>query len=319
MFQRILVPLDGSPRAESALAPAIALAERCGAGLLLVRAILVHVFPGANPGPAQLEAMRETERYLDTVANRVRKTGVAVRTAIPYDAPALGIADQAEFRHADLIVMNTHARTWPDTLLHPSVTMGVLEHTQAPILALKSVGEESGETETQLPRFMTDATAPIIVPLDGSLLAECVLPLAEGLATTFGNPLLLVSAAERPYITSGVFYDPAVIPHIEDWALEGTQSYLNRKQQEAARRGLRVQTESGVGSVAGFIEDCLQRYNAGLVVMASHGRNGVGRFLLGSVAQSVLRQSAAPVLLVRFHEIQVEPAAAVSSIEQSLN
>lgn len=306
MFQRILVPLDGSPLAEAALAPATALAERFGAGLLLVRTILVHVFPGADPGPAQLAALREAQKYLDSIANRVRKTGIAVRTAIPYDAPAIGIADQAEFRHVDLIVMSTHGRKWPDTLLHPSVTMGVLEHTNAPILALKSREDNAGEDQSHLPRFMTVPDAPIVVPLDGSLLAESALPLAEGLAKTFGNRLLLVRAVERPHVASVSLDNPAALAKVEEWTVEETRSYLQRKQHEVANREVRVTTESSVGSPAWFIEECIQAHNAGLVVMASHGRSGLGRFLLGSVAQAVLRESEAPVLLVRLHEPQAD-------------
>ena len=305
MFQRILVPLDGSPHAETALAPAAALALRFEAGLLLVRTILAHVFPGADPGPAQVEALREAENYLDTLATRVRKTGIAVRTAIPYDSPALGIADQAEFRHIDLIVMSTHARKWPDTWLHPSVTMGVLEHTNAPILALKAPEEDTDLGEGQLPRFMTDPDAPIMVPLDGSLLAESALPLAEGLAKAFGNPLLLVRAIERPHGASVALEDPRLLAKVEEWTIEETQNYLRRKQEEVASRGVRVTTERSTGSPAWFIEECVQAHQAGLVVMASHGRSGLGRFLMGSVAQDVLRESSAPVLMVRLHEPQV--------------
>lgn len=104
MFKRILVPLDGSPLAETALAPATALALRFDAELLLVRTILVHAFPGVDPGPAQLEAMREANAYLEQVSRRVENAGVAVQTAIPYDTPPAGITDQATFRQVDLIV-----------------------------------------------------------------------------------------------------------------------------------------------------------------------------------------------------------------------
>lgn len=316
MFQRILVPLDGSPLAEAALAPARSLAERFDAGLFLVRTIPAHVFPGADSGPAQLEALRVAEGYLDAIAQRIRITGVAVRTAVPYDSPAIGIADQAEFRQVDLIVMGTHARAWPETLLHKSVTMGVLEHTPAPILALKGAGEAVGEAQTQLPRFMTDPTAPIIVPLDGSLLSECVLPLAEGLAKAFGNPLLLIRAVERPRAALTSLANPALIAKMGEWAIQETRSYLQRKHHEVAHRGVRVRTETSMGSPAWFIDECVQTHHAGLVVMASHGRSGLGRFLLGSVAQTVLRESVAPVLLVRFHEPQTDQMAAVSSVER---
>ncbi|HLV97395.1 MAG TPA: universal stress protein [Ktedonobacterales bacterium] len=301
MLKRILVPLDGSPFAEAALAPATALAKRFNAGLLLVRTILVHVFPGVDPGPGQLEAFHEAELYIDGVARPIKEKGISVRTAIPYDAPAIGIADQAEFRQVDLVIMSTHARAWPETLLHPSVTMGVLEHTAAPILALKVTEEAGYAPSAQLPRFMTDPQAPIIVPLDGSLRAECALPLAEGLAKVYGNPLLLVRAVEHPRTATASMDYPEVIHSVEEWAIQETQEYLKSKQDEVSSRGARVAIESSVGAPSWFIEECIQAHRAGLVAMASHGRSGLGRFLLGSVAQTVLRQSEGPILLVRPH------------------
>jgi nucleotide-binding universal stress UspA family protein len=302
MFKRILVPLDGSALAETALTPATVLAERLGAELLLVRTILTHVFPGADPGPAQLEALQEAERYLEALVPSLKEQGISVRTAIPYDTPAIGIADQAEFRHVDLIVMSTHGRKWPDTLLHPSVTMSVLEHTTASLLALKGSGEAVGVELPQFTRFITDPTAPIIVPLDGSELAERALPLAEGLAQMFGNPLVLVRTVERPPVASISLDYPGVVVGAESWAIEETKHYLQRKQEEVAQRGLRVTTESSTGAPAWFIEECVQAHHAGLVVMASHGRGGLGRLLLGSVAQSVLRDGEVPVLLMRLQQ-----------------
>ncbi|HEU5200491.1 MAG TPA: universal stress protein [Ktedonobacterales bacterium] len=304
MFKRILVPLDGSLLAEAALAPATVLAERFGAGLLLVRTIRVHVFAGADPGPAQLDALREAEAYLEQVSQRVRAPGVAVETAIPYDTPPAGITDQAEFRHVDLIVMSTHGRKWVDALLHPSVTMQVLEHTSAPILAWKHT-ETTAETP-QLPRFMTDPAAPIVVPLDGSLLAESALPIAEGLSQRFGNPLFLISVAEPPRIPIGPYDYPAMIADVDQAAVAENQQYLHRKQQEIAGRGQRVETESAIGSPAASIEDYIQKMKAGLVIIASHGRGGLGRWLLGSVAQQLLRDTETPVLLVRFHPTATE-------------
>ena len=302
MFKRILVPLDGSPLAETALAPATTLAQRFSAELLLVRTILVHAFPGVDTGSAQLEAMREAHAYLEQVSRRVKATGVVVETAIPYDTPATGISDQAAFRHVDLIVMSTHGRKWVDALLHPSVTMQVLEHTSAPILAWKHAETADEYVDTpELPYFLIDPTAPIVVPLDGSLLSESALPIAEGLSKSFGNPLMVVSVAERPYIHAGPFDYPAIVANADQAVIEQTQSYLKRKRQEIAGRGLRVEIESAIGTPAMSIEDCAQRHNAGLVVMASHGRGGLGRWLIGSVAQQVLRDTETPVLLVRFH------------------
>ena len=107
-----------------------------------------------------------------------------------------------------------------------------------------------------------------------------------------------------------------MIARVEEWAIQETQSYLQRKQHEVAQRGVRVTIETSMGAPAWFIDECVQAHHAGLVVMASHGRSGLGRFLVGSVAQSVLRQSAASVLLVRFHESQADHVSAVSAVEK---
>ena len=299
MLKRILVPLDGSPLAEAALAPAIALAERFGAEVFLVRTIRVPVFPGAAPGPAQGDAQREAEGYLEHVTSRVKSAGVAVQTAIPNDTPSAGITDQARFHQVDLIVMSTHSRKWVDALLHPSVTMQVLAHTPAPLLAWKPAETaEAHDARAALPRYMTDPTIPIVVPLDGSLLAESALPLAEGMAQRFGNPLVLVSIADIP---TGPWDYPYNVAEADRAVIQETQSYLTRKQQELAWRGLRVEAESAIGSPATSIADCVQRNHAGLVVMAAHGHGGLSYRRLGSVAELLLQDTETPVLVVGVH------------------
>ena len=298
MLKRILVPLDGSPLAEAALGPAIALAERFGAEVFLVRTIRVPVFPGADP-PAQGDTQHEAEGYLEHVSRRVKAAGVTVQTAIPNDTPSAGIIDQARFHQVDLIVMSTHGRAWVDALLHPSVTMQVLAHTPAPLLAWKPA--ETAEAEdgrAALPRYMTDPTAPIVVPLDGSLLAERALPIAEGMAQRFGNPLVLVSIADIP---TGPWDYPYNVAEADRAVIQETQSHLKRKQQELVGRGLRVEAESAIGAQATSIEDCVQRNHAGLVVMAAHGRSGLGHRRLGSVAELLLRDIETPVLVVGIH------------------
>ena len=299
MLKRILVPLDGSPLAEAALAPATALAERFGAEVFLVRTILVPVFPGTDPGPAQGDAQREAEGYLERVSRRVKAAGVAVQTAIPSATPSAGITDQARFHQVDLIIMSTHARKWVDALLHPSVTLQVLEHTPAPLLAWKPAQTaEADVARVALPRYMTDPTTPIVVPLDGSLLAERALPLAEGMAGRFGNPLVLVSIADIP---TGPWDYPYNVAEADRAVIQETQRYLTRKQQEIVGRGLRVEAESAIGAPATAIADCVQRNHAGLVVMAAHGHGGLGHRRLGSVAELLLQDTETPVLLVRFH------------------
>lgn len=137
MFHRILVPLDGSPQAETALAPALALAKCFNGEMLLVRTALVHPFPGTHPGPAQMQAIEEAKTYLEAVATRLRKEGVAVMISVPYDSPVAGIIDQAAFRKVDLIVMVASGGKGLAALLHPRIAWKVFAHTNAPLLVWK--------------------------------------------------------------------------------------------------------------------------------------------------------------------------------------
>ena len=153
--------------------------------------------------------------------------------------------------------------------------MQVLAHTSAPILAWKPAETaDADDGRAALPRFMTGPTVPIVVPLDGSLLSESALPLAEGMAHCFGNPLLLVGVAN---IHTEPWSYPYNVAEADRAVIQETQSHLKRKQQEIAGRGPGVEAESAIGAQATSIEDCVQRNHAGLVVMASHGRGSIGR------------------------------------------
>ena len=298
MCKHILVPLDGTELAESALAPAMSLARRCEANLLLVGVTRAHAFPGLLTSAAESQA-GNIAYYLSVTATLLRAEGVHVDTAVLGERPARGIALQSKGRGVDLIVMATHGRPGLEGLLHPSITWGVLEQSPVPVLALKHPTDEEGrQQEPRLPRCLTDATAPIIVPLDGSLSAERALPFAQEFAWLYAHSLLLVRAVALPYLAGGIIDYPMIFANLQEWSLEEARVYLKRKQKELARSGLEVKTKSVFGEAVACIEACVRDYQAGLVVMASRGRGGLGRLLLGSVARRVLSHVAVPILLV---------------------
>jgi nucleotide-binding universal stress UspA family protein len=300
MLTHILVPLDGSPLAETALLPASILAQRFGACLVL----LVHstdTWPKEAPSPADsLLAAFQAGDYLTAIARRLRDAGLTVQVEVIAEAPSSGISAEAQEHQADLIVMATHGRQGLDALLHPSVTWGVLRQSRAPILTWK-ITETAGHPSNSsgLPRFLQDAAAPILVPLDGSLLAEQALPIAEELAQRLGNPLVLVRAAEQPSIAGSTLEYPAVLAQAQAWSLAEATSYLERKCLELSSTGLQVEIDSQLGDAASIVEATVQNHQAGLVMMASHGRSGLGRLLLGSVARRLLNRLEVPIVLVR--------------------
>lgn len=133
----VLVPLDGSPLAEGALAPAIGFGRQ-GAKLILMRAVETHGAPFVNPEAAQVAAIEEAENYLAAVAMRARNAGATdVETSVWYGPPVESIGDAAHFRKVDLIVMSTHGRSGLGRLVLGSVAERVLRTTPTPILLLR--------------------------------------------------------------------------------------------------------------------------------------------------------------------------------------
>jgi nucleotide-binding universal stress UspA family protein len=134
----ILVPLDGSILAESAVAPAVDLAREHGAKLVLLRAAEAHSLPMADPTEAQVQAVRAAEEYLTDARRRVTQAGVAaVDTSVWYGAPAEAIVEAARYRGADLIVMSSHGRSGLGRLVLGSVAESVQRATRVPILLIR--------------------------------------------------------------------------------------------------------------------------------------------------------------------------------------
>jgi nucleotide-binding universal stress UspA family protein len=140
-LEKILVPLDGSPVAERALATAVDLAGTLGARILLLRAAQAHTLPGVDPTEAEVKVVREAETYLDEAKARLVTGGAGdVETAVWYGPAAVAIIEAAQFHHVSLIVMTTHGRTGIGRLILGSVAESVLRGTGTPILLLRPDG-----------------------------------------------------------------------------------------------------------------------------------------------------------------------------------
>jgi nucleotide-binding universal stress UspA family protein len=145
--------------------------------------------------------------------------------------------------------------------------------------------------------------ARILVALDGSELAEQILPHVECLAEKFGATVTLIRAtmpveqAVAPELgIEAVFVDPT--PIIEEERREAAR-YLEHVAERFQGRGIAVQCAQPEGSPAVAILEHARRYNTDLIALTTHGRGGLGRLVFGSVADEVLRKAPCPVLLVR--------------------
>jgi len=144
----------------------------------------------------------------------------------------------------------------------------------------------------------------IVVPLDGSEVAECALPHAEEIALKCGADIILVSVTERvkgyrPVEEYGSALGETLVPEAGGKLEKQGQKYLDRIAKGLESKGIKVQTEMLMGNPAEELIIYAKTENCDLVIMASHGRSGPSRWTHGSVAEKVIRSNCAPLLMVR--------------------
>ncbi|MCL4504483.1 MAG: universal stress protein [Chloroflexi bacterium] len=138
----------------------------------------------------------------------------------------------------------------------------------------------------------------ILVPLDGSTVAEAILPQAQMLAECGGAEIVLLSVIPHPNYDYFI-PEPALASAAHENQANECRAYLKRIADRLAGSGLQVRTELCDGPVAEAILDYADSTGADLIAMSTHGRSGLGRWLMGSIAERVMHTAKVPVLLVR--------------------
>ena len=147
----------------------------------------------------------------------------------------------------------------------------------------------------------------MLVPLDGSVSAEAILPFAEQVAGPLDAEMVLFRVLEPPSPIELVASAGVVSPDTFTLRDMEAKRYLSEIERRLSKKGLRVRTRVTFGSPAEEILTAAQSTSADLIAMATRGRSGIGRALFGSVAESVLRASPVPVLLIRTLPKSEEP------------
>jgi nucleotide-binding universal stress UspA family protein len=305
MLTTILVPLDGSVLAERAIPYAVALARKTQARLLLMRAVLAHPPVDVPLEEAQAAVIERAEVELAAVAARVRDQQVTVDAVVHYDDAAPGILAVAEEQGADLLVMSTLGRGGIGRWIYGSVADEVLRHATVPVLLVSASCERGWPTEAGL---------RVLVPLDGSELAEVALGPAREIAAGPGAGLSLLRAVQ-PLAYTEADGAAEVLRLQEEVELADASRYL---EDVAARQpaGLEaVSLHTVVGQPATQINEIARGQRVDLIAMATHGRGGLARLVLGSVATNVLQHTNVPLLLVRPSAIQQSPRRDSEEIE----
>ena len=300
-FSSILVPVDGSAESERA----IVYAGKFAVDRILLLRVLGGDPPGESQSPLDIftswrhEKIDEAVSDLERLAKEHAEAAQTIETATRYGNPAEIIIEEA-VRH-DLIVMSSHGRGAAGRKVFGSVADRVLSHSTVPTLVVRVEDGDAVGTGTGAGR--------IVVPLDGSELAEEALPVARRAARMLERPLHLTRVVGMDEILATVRTrrkaggtdaiqvpdaDPYEVARIDTEA-EAT-SYLEDVAARFRDEGFQVTEEMRGGTPA--FELAWAVTPSDLVVMTSRGQGGFQRWMVGSVAERMVREAPAPVLLV---------------------
>lgn len=303
MERQILVPLDGSLLAETVLPHAALLARATDSHLTLLQTLLapaliapmVGVLPPAFVTAQFLEADPQVaQNYLTPVAQRLEAAGLVVRTLVVEGDPATTmVAWAAQDPPQRRIAIATHGRSGLSRWVFGSVAEKVIQAAPCPILLVRA------ERDAQIQQLPARPYHRIVVPLDGSALAERALNQAGPLALAAQASLLLVtvvSPGDDPIASVEGLPQSA---EARRQGVEQLEHYLQTVAERLRSMGVTVETRIAYGQPAEGILHCSAEADGDLIVIASHGRSGLQRFWLGSVALKVVQSAQRPVLLVR--------------------
>src|ERR1051326_3073269 len=299
MLNRILVPLDGSVTAEAILPHVRRLLYRHDSEVILVRAVDPPVSEGQiSIIDTTLGAARE---YIAGKKERLEKDGVRVKSIVRMGPAAGTILEVAEEEDATLIALATHGRTGVKRALFGSVAEIVLRKSPVPALAVRPFWSYEllppGKTEIEPVRN-------ILVPTDGSPRAMAALWPAIEMARLFEARLVFLRVLVPAKNGDKPVDEAAAKASLKEFA------------EAAEAEGVSTLTVLEKGEAAKAIIDNARFYGCDLIAMATHGRSGISRLVVGSVTEQVLREATLPLLVVRAKK-EAAPKRASKKVEKA--
>ncbi len=303
MPKSVLVPVDGSNFAEHALPYALGIARRTAATVYVA---LVHVpadlvgpnHPLADAVEAQHEAQRDLDAaYIDELAERIGASGLPVRPALLRGNVAAALSRYVEAERIELVVMTTHGRGGLKRAWLGSTADSLLRQCMAPLLLIRPSERTREITAANDRRFER-----VLAAVDGSETAELAVRDAFDIGLTDEAALILLHVLQPPVAAASPYLPHTIqLTHEEISAREDhMRQYLATIAAQDWLAGRTVETKVVVDyQPALAIMDTAERVDADLIVLGTHGRGGLRRLILGSVADTVVRGTQRPVLIHR--------------------
>jgi nucleotide-binding universal stress UspA family protein len=289
MYRTIMVPLDGSALSERALPYAQALAKASRGNIVAVRVVAPSRFPSEYHRLGRTNAMAEAEAYLATIVACLGPDAT-IRGETYFDDPAMVILNEVHRRPVDVLVMSTHGQAGLGGLIYGSVAEQVFRHVAIPVLIVPPMCSRE---------WPVDHRPRILVPLDGSDLAAEALPPARDLAGVLDAELRLLRIVASPTFKHVAGY-PDLVAVPQGVKVGEAESYLETVAVNLRAEGQTVTTEVVESTnPATTIATVAEETRAHVIAMSTHGRSGVARLVMGSVAAGTIQKATVPILLVR--------------------
>jgi nucleotide-binding universal stress UspA family protein len=291
MYNKILIPLDGSGAAEIVLPYAAEIAAKLDSEITLVSI--------SESSATDIDHLYRS--YLEHLTGQVRnqlkeygaKEGLEVKSEVLLGIPSDEIARCATEYDVGLIAMASSGRPGHGPLLLGNITPKIIRSTDRPLLLIRVSASSEALQQKRLVK-------KILIPLDGSKVGETAIRHTEALAKALGAELVLIQIIEPVVAWAGFEGTMSyAAPQDEESMKSAAIAYLSGVAKPLKESGLSTSIAIGFGSSADQIIDYAEANNIDLIAISSHGRSGIGRWLFGSVTSKLLRAADTPVLVVR--------------------
>jgi nucleotide-binding universal stress UspA family protein len=297
MYERILVPLDGSALAEVALPYAEELSGRLGSEVTLI--FVSELVDDSYQRMRQLYLQNIVEVTKQAAETYLPKSGkkqkIQVKSVTFDGNPAEQIVEYADKENVGLIVMSTHGQSGITRESLGSIANKVVRATSRPVALIRAKGYH--------PDVRRNGTlTKLLLTLDGSKVGEAGIPYAVELASRLGAKVVLLRVLGMSYGTFSSTGE-AFVAYYSEEQMEADKAlakdYLENIAGQLKQKGVTVETQVKFGNAAEEIISLAGEIHADLVIMSTHGRSGIGRWVFGSVAEKVLYEGYTPLMLVR--------------------
>lgn len=281
-YRKILVAVDGSDSSTNAFRQACKIVREDKSWITVITVIPLYQDQFeilSTKEKISKKLHEEGEKILSKISEIAKQEDIFIRTQILEGIAFQSITDFAEEGGYDLIVMGRHGITRLEKTLIGSVTARVIGHSQKDILIV--------------PQNSAVGWNKILLPTDGSRYSITAAEKAANLATSYGGQLIILSVVDvtEEFSTEA----PGVVEHLVNKARKFVEELKNRAEAE----GITATTLVREGETHEVITSLSKEYNCDVIVMGSHGRTGIKRLLMGSVAEKVIGYAPCPILITK--------------------